>query len=85
MRDKRLWCLRSCFVWRGVDSFIGPGLGSTPGALETPRRNYKMCVSKCQEEFRVDKDSCHKIDHECAEDCRVEFEDCVDKPLDSAD
>jgi len=54
---------------------------SDPLCIGDAKEEFKVCVSKCQAEFKVDKDSCHEIEHQCAEDCRLEFEECVDKPL----
>ena len=43
------------------------------------RDERNLCVLQtCQEEFRVDKDACRNVDHDCAEACRAGFETCVE-------
>jgi hypothetical protein len=35
------------------------------------------CVSACQESFRIAKDACRNVKHDCAEGCRAEYDSCI--------
>ena len=49
-----------------------------PRCVQDAKDERNLCVYKCQEEFRVDKDACRKVDHDCADACRAGFETCVE-------
>jgi len=51
---------------------------SNPYCVSDAKNERNLCITKCQEEFRVDKDACRKVDHDCADACREGFETCVD-------
>jgi hypothetical protein len=48
-----------------------------PDCVYDAKNERNLCVAKCQEEFRVDKDGCRNVDHDCADVCRANFEASV--------
>jgi hypothetical protein len=82
MTDKRLWFF-AVVLFGGV-LMASSAVAWTPAdplCIGDAKEEFKVCVSKCQAELKVDKDSCHQVDHQCAEKCREAFEKCVDVPL----
>jgi hypothetical protein len=51
---------------------------SNPKCVQDAKDERNLCITKCQEEFRVDKDACRNVDHDCADACRAGFETCVE-------
>jgi hypothetical protein len=49
-----------------------------PECVQDAKEERNLCIVKCQEEFRVDKDACRDVDHDCADACREGFETCVE-------
>jgi hypothetical protein len=45
-----------------------------PGCVAGAKTEFKNCTADCKEAFQVAKDSCRKVDHECAEKCREEYD-----------
>ena len=79
MRDKRFWV---CFVvLLGGILMVSPALACTTAeCVEDAKQDLMECVITCQEAFRVQKDVCRNINHDCADDCREEYEKCVIEP-----
>ena len=44
---------------------------SDPECIRDAKGEYKLCVEGCQDEFLNDKDTCHQIDPDCADECRA--------------
>jgi hypothetical protein len=38
------------------------------------KADFQHCTADCKEAFQVAKDSCRKVDHECVENCRAEYD-----------
>jgi len=36
------------------------------------------CVSACQESFRIAKDTCRNVNHDCADLCRADYDTCIE-------
>ncbi len=53
----------------------------SPRCIWDATAEFALCVSTCRDAFRVDRDVCHNVNHDCAETCREDFEDCVATPL----
>jgi len=49
-----------------------------PKCVQDAKDERNLCITQCQEEFRVDKDACRNVDHDCVDACREGFEACVD-------
>ena len=54
---------------------------SNPDCVQDAKNERNLCIAKCQEEFRVDKDACRNVDHDCADACREGFETCMEPNL----
>lgn len=70
-------------IFSGVLIFCASATAITPNpdCVYDAKNERNLCVAKCQEEFRVDKDACRNVDHDCADACRAGFESCVEPYL----
>jgi hypothetical protein len=60
---------------------VSPALACTTAeCVEDAKQDLMECVITCQEAYRVQKDVCRNINHDCADDCREEYEKCVIEP-----
>jgi hypothetical protein len=82
MKDRRFWfCVVVLFGGVLMASSALACSSDDPTCIEDAKADFKLCVSGCQDQFRVDKDLCNNIDHACAEQCRSDYEDCVSVPF----
>ena len=49
----------------------------TKQCLRDARGEARLCRAECRENFRMDKDECRSIDHDCAEVCREDRNECL--------
>jgi hypothetical protein len=79
MKTKKLLCSLA-IILSGTLILISSAIAVTPNpeCVQDAKNEKNLCVAKCQEEFRVDKDACRNVDHDCADACREGFETCVE-------
>jgi hypothetical protein len=83
MKTKIFLCSLA-IIFSGVLMFSSSAVAVTsiPECVQDAKDERNLCVTKCQEDFRVDKDACRNVDHDCADACRDGFETCVGPFLD---
>jgi len=57
------------------------GVQSNPQCVKDARITKKDCVATCVDQFKVAKDSCLNVNHDCADACRAGRKTCFDQPL----
>jgi hypothetical protein len=66
-------------VFSGVLIFSSPAIAvtSNPQCVQGAKSARVDCVAACQESFRVAKDACRNVDHDCADACRAGYDTCI--------
>lgn len=56
-------------------------IAQNPECILDARDDFLACKVVCREAYRVEKDLCRNIDHDCADACRAGHQTCVEPPL----
>jgi hypothetical protein len=82
MKTKIILCSLA-IIFSGALMFSSSAMAVTPNpqCVQDAKNERNLCVVKCQEEFRADKDGCRNVDHDCADGCREDYVGCVDPYL----
>ena len=60
-----------------LSATVAGAITSNPQCVHEANQTKKACVATCQDNFQVDKDMCHNVDHDCADACRAGRAVCV--------
>jgi hypothetical protein len=79
MKAKFFLCSLAIF-FSGVLMFSSSAIAITPNlnCVQDGKDARNDCVSTCQESFRIAKDTCRNVNHDCADLCRVAYDQCIE-------
>jgi hypothetical protein len=76
MKAKIILCSLA-IIFSGVLMFSSSAvarMACDPDCLAKAKTDFQHCTADCKDAFQVAKDSCRKVDHECAEKCREAYD-----------
>ena len=73
---KRFGLVATLVLATGLVAIPAYGSGGKECKLDA-KEEKKECTLLCKEQFRLDKDLCRNVDHECAEECRADRQFCL--------